>query len=1347
MVTESINLQFKPVIFDPFVGPEIVRIDPSTEAQREMWTACLKESDDMQTYNALISLRFDGQFNKLAMEQAIQLLIQRHDTLRSAISPNGKYIYIFKNLSIDISYLDISEKSSNEKNSLIAVYLNDISLQMFNLLDEPLFEVKLIKVSNKEHHLILKSHYITYVSWSLRFILQDLSALYSTFAQNFSFDLSKNSSFIRSIEEHHRLFRIDENNQTKKLWIGELGKHLLSFNPKTDFAKFQFSIYANKRTDYLLTDELYNTIKEIGHRNDCSLSIILLTAFKIILHKSLGEVDIVVGLATSSQSTINHKQLVDSYINLLPIHSHFDEQTTFSDFLKVTGESVVNAYNQLQFTFNNLFKRNSELEGNIPVASSISFVFNTDNINNGVIFHNLTHKLTRYLTKCEKFEWYININDLDESSRIEWSYNSHLFKSETINEMMYDFENLLKKIAINPDVSISDFNKRIKHNHGAELSQSNNTNVQYHQYTPIHKLIAQTANRYPDKTAIQYNKYTVSYQYLDEATNQLAHYLIHEGIGVGNIVGIFMDRSPEMLITILAVLNAGAAYLPIDPEYPSERIKFMLVDSSANMLITSKKRDTPLKNRIKKILIEDALTMSKHYAKTETNISISGDSLAYVLYTSGSTGQPKGVLIEHHNLVNFLYSMLNKPGISRDDILLAVSTISFDIAGLELFLPLIAGAMILMADTTTVRDGRALLDLLINEKVSIMQATPSTWQMLLNAGWDEALPLKILCGGEVLSKGLAETLLSKGRELWNMYGPTETTIWSTIKQITDTENITIGQPIQNTNVYILDEYLKPVAEGVIGEIYIAGDGVARGYLNRPELTLEKFVKNPFNKIGNTFMYRTGDLGMFRENSEIQFLGRSDQQVKVRGHRIELSEIEYALNTIEDIQEAVVIVRGYNPADQQLVAYVVPQSTKLLAIESKVINLEEQIRKWKQQIQIKLPAYMIPNNIIVLPKLPLTPNAKIDKNALPEPVIIRAGMQETHLAPRTDIEKMVADIWIKCLGLEKVSVFDNFFELGGHSLVAVKVMTQLEKKTGKRLPLSTLFEYSTIEKLSLALQMDGWSVTWETLVPIKPQGTKMPLYIIHGSGLHVMLFNALARYIDIDQPIYGLQAKGINSNDKPHNTIEEMATYYINSIMETNPEGPYYLAGYSLGGLVAFEVSKQLLAIGKEIKLLAMFDTYAEQPYYQYSWLNRIWISSLNLLKENLYILTMIKNNPQETFYTKRRSLKTKINYLFKRIIYNQDVLKEINDDNYYEVRKANLLAASKYRLVPLPICINVFRAKKRSFYMDDFEFLGWRSFALKGVKIHEVPGDHFNIFSAPNDKEFAQVLQKVLDNC
>ena len=681
--------------------------------------------------------------------------------------------------------------------------------------------------------------------------------------------------------------------------------------------------------------------------------------------------------------------------------------------------------------------------------------------------------------------------------------------------------------------------------------------------------------------------------------------------------------------------------------------------------------------------------------------------------------------------------MQKEPGMTAEDKILAVTTISFDIAGLELYLPLICGAQLILSNSETSKDGRLLLDLVKDENISFMQATPYTWRMMLEAGWENNLPIKILCGGEALPRDMVNKLTWRSGALWNMYGPTETTIWSTLKLIVNDEDISIGKPVANTQVYILDDKFNSLTDGSVGEIFIGGEGVAKGYLNRPDLTAERFIDDPFSNIAGSKIYRTGDLGRINENGEITCLGRIDHQVKVRGYRIELEEIEHALLKQGNVKEAVVMAREDMPGDPRLVAYVVLKAGTVRN-DQRTLTYD-----WQQALLATLPEYMVPDNFVLLEAIPITPNGKTDRKSLPKPDYLLVTTTGEYVAPRTDVEKLIAEVWQELMCIPQISIFDNFFTIGGRSLVAVQIMARIEKLTGKRLPLATLFEHSTIEKLALRLNVDAKSITWESLVPIKPSGTKMPLYIVHGAGLNVLLFNALAMNMDDNQPVFGLQARGLNGIDEPLDVMEEIAANYIAEIIAQNPEGPYALAGYSLGGTIAYEMARQMIAMGKDVKLLAVFDTYAKQSDKFDPFVKKIFNKVSLIIMQFLYSFVLFANDPKRTIEYKSTVIKRRVIRLFWKVKTEEKREGFFAYDN--EIDEASAKAKRNYYQKPLNIAVDLFKAKKKTFYMADFKYLGWREFALKGVNVHDIPGEHNTIFAPPHDKQFAVELQKCLD--
>ncbi len=567
------------------------------------------------------------------------------------------------------------------------------------------------------------------------------------------------------------------------------------------------------------------------------------------------------------------------------------------------------------------------------------------------------------------------------------------------------------------------------------------------------ELIEDQVARTPDAPAVGMGATRLSYRELNARANQLANFLREQGVGPEKLVGVYMDRSVEMLVSFLAILKAGGVYLPLDPKFPSERLAFMLADAEVSLVLTQSAKCASLPQTTARVIaVDDGEDRFAQYPSGNLSSVGRPEQLAYMIYTSGSTGKPKGVMIPRSALVNFLFSMAEAPGISAQDVLLAVTTISFDISILELLLPLIAGAQVIIASREQAGDDRELKKLINDHAVTLMQATPTTWRMLVETGWEGKSDLKILCGGEALPSDLARQLLPRCRELWNMYGPTETTIWSSVQKVTSSESISMGSPIANTQFYVADESQKPVPDGGAGELLIGGKGLACGYLKRPELTAEKFIPDTISGVPGARLYRTGDEVRFRSDGSLEFLGRLDHQVKLRGFRIELGEIESRMAQIDGIRQAVAIVREDRPGDKSLVAYYTGRegltSTGLL-----------------QTLKSVLPEYMIPSAFVRVEQFPLTPNAKLDRKALPPPRRERPLLAQDYIAPRTALEKQLATVWCEFLQLDKVGIDDSFFDLGGNSVAVVRMANSYRSRFGREIPPVKVFQYPTIAQLS------------------------------------------------------------------------------------------------------------------------------------------------------------------------------------------------------------------------------------------------------------------------------------------
>jgi amino acid adenylation domain-containing protein len=759
-----------------------------------------------------------------------------------------------------------------------------------------------------------------------------------------------------------------------------------------------------------------------------------------------------------------------------------------------------------------------------------------------------------------------------------FGYRADLFDRSTILRLTAEFETLLRGSVAHPDVHISKLPILSWNEQQRLLVEWNDTATEYPEDRCLQNLFESQVSRTPDATALIFEDHQLSYIELNHRANRLANYLVEIGVGPESLVGICTERCLDMIVGLLGILKAGGAYVPLDPQYPSDRLAVMIEDSRLGIVVTQKDLVQKFSAYNGRFVCLDSETLSEQGVEN-CHRTATPDNLAYVIYTSGSTGKPKGVQICHRSVVNFLISMKSSPGLTPEDTVLAVTTISFDIAALELYLPLIVGARLVLASRETAQDGYKLRSTLESKAITVMQATPATWRLLLEAGWQGGDNLKVLCGGEALPGELAVELLNRSSSVWNMYGPTETTIWSTIsKVVPGQEPIAIGKPIANTEVYVLDRNLQPVPLGVAGELYIGGDGLARGYLRRPELTSEKFIPHPFN--GSAFrtrLYRTGDLARFRANGDLECLGRTDNQVKVRGFRIELGEIETALARYPGVKQNVVVAREDTPGDKRLVAYLTVHPGQSFVFDA----LREYLRQ-------RLPEYMLPSHFEILKSLPLTPNGKIDRKALPKPKGPQLS-EKKRTAPRGSVESQLAKIWETVLGLHSVGVQENFFEIGGHSLLAAKLLRRIEQTFGKKLSMATIFEAPTVEQLAAAL-CSNTAARWPSaVIPIQRTGSRPPLFCFgYGVG---PVFRPLAQRLGPDQPLMAIDPTLLPADQfsAPYE-MEDVASCLAKQIHEVH-SGPYCLTGLCGGGLVAYEVARQLVMAGHQVSLLALVEPH------------------------------------------------------------------------------------------------------------------------------------------------------------
>jgi aspartate racemase len=794
-----------------------------------------------------------------------------------------------------------------------------------------------------------------------------------------------------------------------------------------------------------------------------------------------------------------------------------------------------------------------------------------------------------------------------------------------------------------------------------------------------------------------------------------------------------------MIVGLLGILKAGGAYVPLDPDYPTERLAFMLSDTLLSVLLTQQQLIEKLPSHNPQVVYLDTdWEVINQNSQENPTPCVTADNLAYVMYTSGSTGTPKGVSIIHRGVVR-LVKETNYANLTTEEVFLQLAPISFDASTFEIWGCLLNGGKLVIMPPHT-RSFEELGQAIKRYQVTTLWLTAGLFHLMVDERIEDLKPVRqLLAGGDILSASHVQKFLQtvKGCKLINGYGPTENTTFTCYYPITESDqignSISIGCPIANTQVYVLDKHLKAVPIGVKGELYIGGDGLARGYLNRPDLTEEKFIFNPFperRRAGELFrsyfgakedpssnperLYKTGDLARYLPDGTIEFIGRLDNQVKVRGFRIELGEIEAAIAQHPSVQQTVVTAREDNPGDKRLVAYIVLDPEQTLTTD--------ELRRFLKQ---KLPDYMVPSAFVFLDTLPLTPNGKIDRRALPAPEQLRQEQEETFVAPRDELELQLTKIWEKVLGVQPISVRANFFDLGGHSLLAARLFAQIEKNLDRNLPLATLFQAPTVEQLANIFRQKEWSTPWSSLVAIQPDGSKLPLFCVPGIGGNVLYFRDLACHLGLEQPFYGLQSHGLDGKQAPYTQIEDMAAHNIKEIRTLQPDGPYFLGGHSFGFIVAFEMAKQLYDQGQKVGLLASFDSMG--PNLRTSTIyHRIYVHLSNL---------------------SQLELKEKLAYVWKKVRQRFDTPLDKSPQSLgrREVLEANLHASRNYIPQAYPGRVTLFQARLRSPRVYSDPQGGWGEAALGGVEVYEVPGDHTSVIEEPHVRVLAEKLKACLD--
>ncbi|MBC8440662.1 MAG: amino acid adenylation domain-containing protein [Deltaproteobacteria bacterium] len=1041
--------------FDPFASGELIRISPTTAPQQEIITST-KISDEANTaFNEAIALRVNGTIDIELLEICFNVIVERHDILRATFSPGGNELCLQEGRHLSIDYEDLRSFDKSTKTRVVKSLLKNISISPMNLEEGPLLFVWVKQLEDTCYEIVIATHHVVCDGWSFGIMLDELVKIYCNNGD--ALKLGEAPSFFDYAEQHsaNEITNVDVD-----YWIERFEQLPPTLEFPLDRTRPAMRSFRAARLNYNLDKILVAKLPKASAMLKSSMVNFVLAGYFSLLYRLTGNQDIVIGLPVAGQVALSRLNLLGHMVQLLPIRIQFDGNTTFSELVNKVKHEVLNASEHPNFTFGQLLKNFTVDRSRVPLISTI---FNIDQPMPVLDFGSASAVVRSVPRAAESFEIFLNIVPSGDDFLIEATYSDILFSKETITAWMQALEFILISAAHNNEHRLDDL--ELCQDLPDIVKETNKTNRE-NQFDDFISAFNIQQKLSPEAIAVIFDNNAITYSDLDKLSTQQAKHLCHLGVCDGSIVGICCQRSEKILISILAILKLGAAYMPLDPDFPNDRLVYMIEDSAAVAVIEDDSAPQGVRAaKLTHINVNELCNVDTG-SITLPQIFPSGDRLSYTIYTSGSTGKPKGVKVQNSAMINFLESMAKRPGFSDQDRILAFTTLSFDISVLELFLPLIVGGTTVIANSADYKDGERLATLIEQHNITVLQATPGTWRMLLASLWtndrDLNRPvLKAISGGEPLPQSLIDALLPHVTELWNGYGPTEATVYSSFKRINLSDSvISIGTPPANTQLYVLDSNLKPLPISVPGELCIGGVCVTLGYHNRPELTSEKFVDHP--KFGR--IYRTGDLAKVLSNGEIQYLGRMDDQVKLRGYRIELGEIESALLNCREIKQVAVYLWELSEIDNRIVACCIPSSADPL----ETISLRRQLRAI-------LPNYMVPQYFISVETIPLSPNGKVDRRSLPRPQINESSILSQGIL-HTDTEKLIAVIWMDLLKTEIViGREDNFFEIGGHSLLALEVIWRIEKATGVRLePTQIITERLSFlaEKVANSQQIEG-----------------------------------------------------------------------------------------------------------------------------------------------------------------------------------------------------------------------------------------------------------------------------------
>ncbi|MBV9792200.1 MAG: amino acid adenylation domain-containing protein [Chloroflexi bacterium] len=1366
---------------------------PLSFAQERLWFI-----DQLQpgsnAYNMPQVVRLRGRLDSAALRASLSEVVRRHEVLRTTFSadnddragqPGTRWVQIIHPpADVALAYQDLSALPAAEREIAARQLANAETARPLDLQHGPLLRAMLIRTGDDEHLLVLTLHHIVSDGWSTGLLIRELTTLYSAAVRG-----APIAAILPPLSIQYADYAVwqrqalagDKLRAELDYWRQQLASAPALLELPTDRPRPAQQTFNGAIETAPIPATLLAGLTALSQREDATPFMTLLAAFQVLLHRYTSQRDIVVGSPISGRSHAELEGLIGFFVNMLALRLDLRGRVpsgwSFRELLRRVRETTLGAYAHQDVPFEKIVEA-VQPERALNHAPIFQVVFMLQYAAPASYqLPDLELSALELDHTVAKFDLALSLNESPDGMTATIEYNTDLFERATITRMLAHYAMLLGAIVADPDQPIGALSL-LTEAERAQLQGWQGPISAADETRCAHELFAAQAARTPDAIAVAFvgaNGETeqLSYAELDQRSNLLASELRRRlPANREHLIGLFLDRSPELIVAILGVLKAGAAYVPLDPTYPVERLRFMLSDADVAIVLTQPQLGEQLAALVPaqaQILTIDSEWPASDDAARDLQLAVTPDQLAYVIYTSGSTGRPKGVLVPHRGIGNLAQAQIAAFDVRPGSRVLQFAALSFDAAVSEIWMALLGGATLYLAPRELLLPGPGLIDLFKQHAINIVTLPPSALAELPVADLPDLRTLAL--AGEAASPELIARWSRDGRRMLNAYGPTETTVCATIAiDPGSQQRPPIGRPLANTQAYVLDAQLQPMPIGLPGELYVGGVGVARGYLKRPDLTAERFVPDPFASNPGSRLYRTGDLARWRPDGMLDYLGRRDEQVKLRGFRIEIGEIEAVLATHPAIRQCAVLAREIG-GNTRLVAYVTeePRTKNLEPRMTEQGNKEtkEQRTKNKEQdertnvstiippspvatgeggeglrnfLQDRLPAYMIPSAFVLLDALPVTPSGKLDRKALPEPGTSQA-LGADGVEPRDRWELHLARLWQELLHSGPLSIHDNFFRRGGDSLLAARLVARIGQELGRQIPVARLIGAPTIAQIAALLRQQPTDQPWSPLVEIQPGADRPPLFCVHPIGGHVLCYVTLAQQIGPEQPVFGLQVRGLEDNQEPSRTIAEMAAEYLAALREVQPHGPYLLLGWSFGGVVAFEMAQQLLRDGEAIALLAIVDSSLDPPIkaaptpaeevLNLAWgMGGIFGKELGITAEDLAGLDQAQQ----------------LQFLLERAQSQEVVPADLGLDQlqrYLGVFRASIEAAHSYvpRAYPQPMLL--LQAEQADPERQAVLVADWHAVAAGGLSVERVPGNHYSMMRQP--ERMAELLRHEIE--